>query len=235
MRFIVAQSKGGVAKTFLCKILCLYAEYYKIMIYFIDADNASNSLQKFFQAIAEKKTEFTKYKVFNLLGHDKKIDRTKFDSFLQMSSSLENMVADFGAASSEQLLYYLKEEQPNGIIEVLKELNIKIIIVMAGGGSAKECIEFYNDASNIPGIADITYVVANEFLGPINGKSVKETCNAHIQIPHAIMDSTGEAQTRWVEMMAKGVTYSDIDKLFIIRKNRINNYLNTIFNQINNL
>ncbi len=145
------------------------------------------------------------------------------------------MCIDFGAASSEQWIYYIQEESKNNVIETFKEMGIQILLVMAGGGSAKECVEFFQLANQIDGMGEITHIVANEYQGGIKDKSVQEYTNAKIQITRLHDDTNSEAQKEWDRLMAEGVVYSDIMALNVIRRRRILNYLENIFNQIDSL
>lgn len=230
-----AMSKGGVGKSYSAKLHSLKADKNQAETYFLDCDNASASLTKFFKGIEDRKQSFVKFGSYNLLGSDKKIDRTKFDMFLSMIAELPNVVVDFGAASSEQLIYYIQEEASNGIINTLKELDIKILLVIAGGGSIKECVEFFNEANKIEGMRQITHLVANEFLGGVNGKTVKEFTNAKIQITKLHEDANSEAQREWDKLMNEGVVYSDILTMNVIRRRRITNYLDNTFKQFDEL
>ena len=232
MKIFILQSKGGVGKSYVTKLLSLKADKHKEKTYFIDADNASASTTKFFNGIEKKKSPYILFKSENLLGSDKKIDRTKFDTFLEVVEKLENVVVDFGAASSEQLLYYIQEEAKNDIIETLEEIGINFFLVVAGGGSVKESAEFALELKNIDGIEKLVTVVANEYLGGVNGGSVKEYTRADIQITSLHDDANSEAQKEWNDLMNSGVVYSDIESMTVIRRKRITSYLDSIFNQI---
>jgi cellulose biosynthesis protein BcsQ len=83
MKIFIIQSKGGVGKSYLTKLLSLKADSDQIKTYFIDCDNASASTTKFFKGIEDRKSPYILFKSENLLGSDKKIDRTKFDTFLR--------------------------------------------------------------------------------------------------------------------------------------------------------
>lgn len=232
MKIFLVQSKGGVGKSYLTKLFSLFVDKLKLKTYFIDADNASASTTKFFQGIEAKKSPNVFYKSENLLGFDKKIDRTKFDNLLSQIEKLENVVVDFGAASSEQLLYYIQEEQKNDILSVFKDLGIEFYLVLAGGGSIKESIEYAQEMKKIKGIDKLVRVVANEYHGGVNGKSVKEYANADIQITSLHDDPNSEGQREWNELMNTGVVYSDIEAMTLIRKRRIISYLDSIFSQL---
>lgn len=232
MKIFIIQSKGGVGKSYLTKLLSLKADKDQAKTYFIDCDNASASTTKFFRGIDEKKSPYILFKSENLLGSDKKIDRTKFDTFLSVVEKLDNVVVDFGAASSEQLLYYIQEESKNGIIETLQEIGISIFLIVAGGGSIKESVEFALELQKIKEINGFVTVVANEYLGGVNGKSVQSYTNADIQITSLHDDPNSEAQKEWNELMNTGVVYSDILSMTVIRKRRVLAYLDSIFTQI---
>lgn len=232
-RFFIIQSKGGVGKSYISKILTLLASMNQAITYFIDIDNASASLTKFAKAILSKKDKYVRTSSYNLLGSDRKIDRTRFDIFISELEQLPEFVCDFGAASSEQMLYYLQEER--NVIGILKELDIRILFVVAGGGSIKECVEFFNLAKDIDGIGEITSMVANEYFGTIDGKSVKEYTNAPIQLKRLHNDPTSQAQIEWEALMNNGFVFDDIDKMSIIRKSRIMNYLNNLNTQFASL
>jgi hypothetical protein len=228
----LCQEKGGVGKSYTSKVLSLKADRDKTRTYFVDCDNASASTTKFFKSIEHKKSEYIFFKSENLLGPDKKIDRTKFDTFLNTLENLDNAVVDFGAASSEQLLYYIQEEKKNGILDVLKDLGIKIFLIISGGGSIKESVDFALKLKEIGGVEELTTVVANEYLGDVNGKSVKEYTNADIQITSLHDDPNSEAQRQWNDLMNSGVVYSDILSMTIVRRRRLLAYLDSIFSQI---
>jgi hypothetical protein len=232
MKIFIIQSKGGVGKSYLTKLLSLKADKDETKTYFIDCDNASASTTKFFKGIEERKSPYILFKSENLLGVDKKIDRTKFDTFLSTVEKLENVIVDFGAASSEQLLYYIQEESKNDILETLQEIGVNLFLVVAGGGSIKESIEFALELKKIKGVEKLVTVVANEYLGGVNGNSVREYSKADVQITSLHEDTNSEAQKEWNDLMNSGVVYSDIQSMTVIRKKRIVSYLDSIFNQI---
>ena len=232
MKKFIVQVKGGSGKSYLTKLLSLKAEKERTETFFLDCDNASASTTKFFKSIEERKSSYIKYASFNLLGTDKKIDRTKFDNFLSEIEKLENVVVDFGAASSEQLLFYIQEETKNNVLDTFKEMGIEIYLVIAGGGSAKECMDFFEQANKIDGMGAITSLVANEFFGGVNGRTVKDYTNSKIQINKLHEDSNSDAQNEWDKLMTNGVVYADILAMNVIRKRRIVNYLDNIFDQI---
>lgn len=229
-RFLLNE-KGGVGKSYTTKLLALMAEAEKVKTHIVDADNASASSTKYFQGIVDRKSEYVLYKSENLVGPDRRIDRTKFDTFLETISQLDNVVVDFGAASSEQLCYYLQEEYSNGIIEIFEELEIQLYVIIAGGGMIKESIDFFLKLKKIKGIEKIVTIVANEKEGGVNGKSVAEYTKADVQIPLFHEDSNSAAYLEWKEMMNNGMVYSDIQKLPLIRRKRITSYLDSIFLQ----
>jgi hypothetical protein len=233
MKIFIIQSKGGVGKSYLTKLMSLKADKEQTRTYFIDCDNASASTTKFFKSIEERKSKHILFKSENLFGADKKIDRTKFDSFLDAVQKLDNVVVDFGAASSEQLLYYIQEESKNGIIETLNEIGVKLFLVFAGGGSIKESLDFALDLKKIDGIGTLVKVVANEYLGGVNGQSVKDYCNSEIQLISLHEDINSEAQQEWNNLLNSGIVFSEIQSMSVIRKKRILSYLDSIFNQIN--
>lgn len=229
-RFLINE-KGGVGKSYTTKLLALMAEAYKVKTHIVDADNASASATKYFQGIIDRKSEYVLYKSENLVGPDRRIDRTKFDTFLETISQLDDVVVDFGAASSEQLCYYLQEEYSNGILEIFEELDIQLYVLIAGGGSIKESIDFFLKLKKLKGIEKIVTIVANEKEGGVNGKSVAEYTKADVQIPLFHEDSNSAAYLEWKEMMNNGMVYSDIEKLPLIRRKRITSYLDSIFQQ----
>jgi CobQ/CobB/MinD/ParA nucleotide binding domain len=232
MKIFIIQSKGGVGKSYLTKLLSLKADKDETKTYFIDCDNASASTTKFFRGIEERKSPYILFKSENLLGADKKIDRTKFDTFLGTVEKLENVIVDFGAASSEQLLYYIQEESKNDILETLQEIGVNLFLVVAGGGSIKESIEFALELKKIKGIEKLVTVVANEYLGGVNGNSVSEYSKADIQINSLHDDTNSEAQKEWNDLMNSGVVYADIQSMTLIRRKRIVSYLDSIFAQV---
>jgi len=77
--------------------------------------------------------------------------------------------------------------------------------------------------------------VANEFLGEINGLSVKEYFDADIQIRTLTNDPTSAAELEWSNLMNNGFVMQDIEQLPLFRRRRILNYLKDIFNQIDSL
>jgi hypothetical protein len=235
MRAFIIQSKDGTGKSYFTKLLTLRADKEKALTYFIDADNASASTTKFFKGIEDRKSPHVLFKSENLLGSDKKIDRTKFDTFVAMVGKLDDVVVDFGAASSEQLLYYMQEELKNDILQTLKDMGIRFYLLVAGGGSIKESIEFALALSRITGIEHLVTVVANEYQGGVKGETVMQYSNAHVQLKTLHEDPNSEAQREWNELLSNGLVYSDIESMSIIRKRRIVAYLDSIFTQLNEL
>lgn len=228
-KIFVLQQKGGVGKSTLTKLLFLKAEKEEKDVVFIDCDNASGTTTKFFLGLEKRKPKNILYKPINIVGKDKKIDRTKFDKFLEIIDGVENVVVDFGAASSEQMLFYIQEEEKNGIVEDFKNMGILIYLVVAGGGSITECAEYALELKKIDGIIDITKIVANEFLGGVNGKTVAEFSNADIIIKGLTDDVNSDAQIEWNEALKNGILYSDIGNMSTRRQRRVKNYLEETF------
>lgn len=231
MKYFIIQSKGGAGKSYVAKVLSLLADKESIETYFIDTDDRSATLTSFFKAINGRKSSHIKFKSMNLLGKDKKIDRTKVDVLLGEVEQLPNVVVDFGAESSQHFLHYLESEQNQGIVDLLKELDIHILLIMSGG-AVRESVQFALALKEIKGLDKITKLVANEYGGNINGKSVKEYTDADIQILPMHDEPDSEAQIEWNTMMRDGVVYADIEAMTLIRKRRIINHLNSIFNQL---
>ena len=112
MKAIIIQEKGGVGKSYFAKLLYLKLLKQSKQFTIVDCDNASLSISKFGAATTNKLKkagipEKPDLKVYKLLNKEQKIDRTKFDDFLDLLvTTNHDIIADFGAATSEQFLYY---------------------------------------------------------------------------------------------------------------------------------
>lgn len=208
MKLFIIQSKGGVGKSFLTAMLYLISEKHlsKKMVVFGDCDNETASTNSFFLKIKERKSENIKSTNFYLLDEDKKIDRTKIEELLFQIQSIENIVLDFGAASSTELVNYIIFNPE--IVPILKAAKIQFVVVVNGGAQAQRGIEFLNKVKGIPEFGSMLNVVANEAAGQITGKSVKDYINADFSLP------LFHKETGWNEKMqtylSEGLAYADI-------------------------
>lgn len=235
-KFILLQAKGGSAKTTLAKVISLYFSKFLQLVNFFDVDNNTPALSHFFDKIPKEKRKNFTCSSFNLLSQENSIDRSLIDLYLSEISKDENSVSDFGAAESSAFLYWLQEEQQNGIVDTLEEAGVLLLIVLTGGISAKECFDFAKKVMAIEGIEKIVRLVANEYHGDISGQSVSEYYTADLTIGALKNnDNNSDSQREWNKLLKDGFTYEDLEELTIVRKRRIKKYLENIFNQIEKL
>jgi len=231
---LILQSKGGAGKSYFTQLLALYAQSRNRKTHFIDADNSSASTTKYFEKIKDRKGNLLLYKNVNLLSSDNRIDRSKLDYLMEDLSRHAPCVVDFGAASSDQMMHWMKD---NDYVEMIKELDVAIFLIMAGGNSILECVEFYNEMAKIPKLKEsgMVNVVANEFYGGIEGKQVKEYAHAKFQIPALTEDQNSSLFLDWKNMLSEGIVLQDLEKLTLFRRKTVHDYLEKIFVQLDPL
>ncbi len=233
---LVLQEKGGVGKSYFCKLLYLYFLKKNEPITIYDCDNASLSISKFASNTIKKLGDnITNVTAENLdfLNENQKIDRSKFDEFLQLlDTNQTNCIVDFGAATSEQFLYYARENK--GICEILQQLGINIYVIVAGDTSWQDCYSFIKKI-DLAGLMPIVQIVANEFQGGVGDKSLHSLLKDHrfkSIVVSRISDQGDSASQEWQDFMIHGITWDEIDALPLMRRRRVNNYLDTIFEQL---
>ncbi len=235
-KYIVLQAKGGSAKTTLAKAIWLYFSKNNELVKLIDVDNNTPAFFYFLSQLPQEKRKNFTCSSFNLLSSENNIDRSLIDLYINEISKDENSVSDFGAAESSALLYWLQEEQKNGIVDTLEEAGVLLLIVLTGGISGKECFDYAKKVMAIEGIEKIVRLVANEYHGDISGQSVSEYYKADITIGALKNnDNNSDSQKEWNKLLKDGCTYEDLEGLTIVRKRRIKKYLDNIFDQIEKL
>jgi len=234
LRLFILNSKGGCGKSTAAMYAFLVASMQKKPTHFLDLDNTSVTLTNFFNNIKDRKPEFIKSSSFSLLGKDNRIDRSKIDSFIEAISTLDYVIADFGAESSNQFCQFLKEEAKNGIVQTLNGLNVRILLVFAGGGCAVDCLRFFELLKSVEGVKEITHIVANEYHGGFENKTVTDFTKATITLAPLTDDPLSEANIQFTQMLQKGVVYDEILKLSVMRKTRIIKHLENFANQLEN-
>jgi hypothetical protein len=132
----IAQSKGGAGKSILSYLL---AEKYQDAL-IVDMDDATMT--------TSKNLNYRKPKHVKFLNQSNTIDRGTFDEFLELVPEIPNniIICDMGASVSEQLPYYLKDN--NMILaEALEalEINLNIFCVVGGGNLFSSTMKYLAD------------------------------------------------------------------------------------------
>ena len=113
-------------------------------------------------------------------------------------------------------------------------MGINIFIVVSGDTSWQDCYSFLKKV-DAAGLMPIVQIVANEFQGGVGEKSVKdllEDLGLKSIIVGRISDQGDSAAQEWQDFMINGITWDEIEALPLLRKRRVLNYLDTIFDQI---
>jgi cellulose biosynthesis protein BcsQ len=139
-KFMLLQAKGGSAKTTLAKVVSLYFSRSDEPVTIVDLDNSTPALTHWLNQIPKEKRKNFTCSSFNLLSPENNIDRSLIDLYLSEISKDENSVSDFGAAESSAFLYWLQEEQKNGIVDTLKEAGVLLLIVLTGAFRQKSAM-----------------------------------------------------------------------------------------------
>lgn len=226
MKYLIIQSKGGVGKSFLAKLLYLKAEKENIATAFLDADQNTDSLHEFFHGIKDRKPKNIKYKKVKLLGEDKKIVRDRFNEIYDVITTEESYVVDLGADSSQQFLNYVEE---NNLLQDLEKAGLTFLLILCGGTSIDECLSFYEKFKKVEGIGAITKVVANEKDGGVKGQSVTEFTKADKTLK--VYSTETEPQMELNALLTKGCVYEDFNKLHAVRRSKLFIYLADVFKQ----
>ena len=132
----VTQSKGGAGKSILAYLLA--EKYPDAMV--VDMDDATKTTTK---NLSYRDPLYIKF-----LNKSNTIDRGAFDEFLEMVPEMAHdmIFCDMGASVSEQLPYYLKDN--NMILdEALKALdvNLQIFCVIGGGNLFTSTMKYLSD------------------------------------------------------------------------------------------
>ena len=150
----IAQSKGGAGKSILSFLL---AEKYQGAL-IVDMDDATMT--------TSKNLNYRKPKHVKFLNQSNTIDRGTFDEFLELVPEIPNNIifCDMGASVSEQLPYYLKDN--NMILaEALEalEVNLNIFCVVGGGNLFSSTMKYLADlVESLEGKIPVT-VFKNEY------------------------------------------------------------------------
>lgn len=235
MKALVLQEKGGVGKSYFCKLLYLLLYKKGKPFKVCDCDNASLSLSKFVSKTLSKlgpDQSMVEAEAIDFLNEKQKIDRSKFDIFLEeLLNETKDTIVDFGAATSEQFLYYAMENR--GMLDDLQDMGISIYVVTAGDTTWQDCFSFIKKIE-AAGLLPLVKIVANEFQGGVGEKSVTELLQdlglKPLTVPR-IGDQGDAASQEWQDFMINGITLEDINELPLMRRRRVNNYLTTIFDQ----
>lgn len=158
------QSKGGAGKSMLTYLQALKMEL-STNTGFIDLDSATHTSSGQLRFINKETTRLFEV---DILDEIKKIEREKLFSVLEMANEMdfENVIIDFGAAESEQLLRLLSMDFT---LEEFKEfegtLSAVFIfnVVVSGGTSYVACFDYLKKLVQILDGRMQIRVYANEF------------------------------------------------------------------------
>lgn len=132
----ITQSKGGAGKSILAYLL---AEKYPDALV-VDMDDATMTTTK---NLSYRDPLYIKF-----LNQSNTVDRGALDGFLEMVPEMAHdlIICDMGASVSEQLPYYLKD---NNVVldEALKalEVNLQIFCVVGGGNLFTSTMKYLSD------------------------------------------------------------------------------------------
>lgn len=232
MKTLIIQAKGGVGKTHLALLLAMKAERDKEKTIVLDVDNDTPFLEAVFKK--KPKEEYLFYKPFNLITVKKNADKDRFDQLFELAEHAENLIADFGAGSSALFMRYLSETPQ--LIGLMKELDLKILFVIAGGNHFSSAEKFMAELSEIPGIDDISYIVANEaFGGTGNFDTITKAVQADITLPTVFSgDITESTATLWQKALSEGVSWNTLDQKITApaTRLRVKAYLEKLYDSI---
>ncbi|MCD4754508.1 MAG: conjugal transfer protein TraL [Deltaproteobacteria bacterium] len=232
---LTLQGKGGVGKTLVAVLLAQYfTEKEEFPPFCIDIDPVNRSFAGF-----KKLSVITQNIIKN-----KEIEARKFDELMDkiITTKENNCIVDAGASTFIPLTAYLQE---NSMLEFLTSQNIKIFVhVVITGGQALDdtirglsfIIEEFGNTANV-------VVWLNEYFGEIenNGKSFeeskiflnnKENIYGLITIPEMTKSTFG---IDIKQMLTDRVTFDEYinsDRYFIIPRQRIKIFKETMFNNI---
>jgi len=236
MKALILQEKGGVGKSYFAKMLMLLLLKDEKAFKIRDCDNASLSLSKFVSKVLGKlgnRKKLIDAEAIDFLNEKQKIDRSKFDIFLEeLANDEKDTIVDFGAATSEQFLYYAAENK--GIVDDLSAMGISIFVVASGDTTWQDCFAYIKKIE-AAGLMPIVRIVANEVQGGVGDKTVSQLLQDlglnPITLPR-LGDQGDTASQEWQDFLINGLTFDEIRGLPLMRRRRVTNYLESIFEQI---
>ncbi|MDO1451061.1 hypothetical protein Q0590_32605 [Rhodocytophaga aerolata] len=218
----ITQAKGGSGKSILTFLLA--EKFRKATI--IEMDDATKTTTIYLAYRNPIRVTF--------LNKRKQIDRALFNDFLEEIAQSEDelFICDLGAAISEQLPFYLIEE--NEILpELLEALNLEIIflIVVGGGNIFSQTFSYLKELHKVAGPTVPMYVMKNgHFDFDQEQEELLEAYTSAKKLPvhyyNITEDKNDPAQNRVKEVLKSGlgidaaITYSKI--LFQKAINRLN-------------
>lgn len=233
MKNLILQAKGGVGKTHFAMLMMLYYESKNQRMCVWDVDNDTPALKG---VCDNKKAGLIEFGKINLLNNQMDLDKGKFDKLLERLSVEERpVIADFGAGSSGQFLHYLTM-QPD-LIPFLKEINVKLFFVMAGGFHYNLSLDFMRKLKELDGVENISVLVANEVFGGINNGTLSEAIQADISIePNYYGSFTNDTAVEWQKYLKDGLEYSNLDVIAgTPMRIRTKAYLKKLFEKIDHV
>ncbi len=231
---LTLQGKGGVGKTLVSVLLAQYLLSKGSTPICVDTDPVNRSFAGF------KKLGVTSWDIIK----NKEVEPRCFDDLMNMIMSKEESacVVDSGASSFIPLTAYLQE---NNMLQFLNENNVTIFIhvVITGGQSLDDTIRGLCFIIEEFGSSVNVVVWLNEYFGEIesNGKSFEESkifsdnknsLFGMITIPEMTRSTFG---TDIKQMLTDRVTFDEYiasDEYFIIPRQRIKIFKETMFNNI---
>ncbi|PWJ53427.1 hypothetical protein CLV98_12341 [Dyadobacter jejuensis] len=143
----ICQSKGGTGKSFITWFIAKIKKDEPAA--FIDLDKSTRTSSRLKKIVGEKRVL-----ELSIMDENRKLDREMFlNLFEKIATTKTNeWYVDLGAPESDELKSFLANEVPaNELREILEEIGIelKIIIVLAGGDALNASIQYYSDLAEM--------------------------------------------------------------------------------------
>jgi|GEM_PF-3094227 len=230
------QSKGGVGKSYLAQMLALKADKEKKDVSFVDIDNSTDTLKRYFTNrkanLKEGLEDLLSFIRVDILDKNGDIDKDKFDKFIELLINVDDAVVDFGAGSSDAFVNYIAKSPSIG--KYLNEINVSVAVVISGGSSYNPCVDFLKKIRVLDGISEKIILVASEHNGTVivDGKEITVSTAIEAAVQVDVIGGT-ELVSEWLDMLNKGITYSAIKTSTVIARGiRIMDYLEKLFAQL---
>lgn len=163
--YFIAQSKGGVGKSFLTTLLAhKYEETEETM--FVDMDSSTRTLSKQIAFIDNPNYRIVKQEILNSSG---KIERDSFVTVLENLVELagKKIFVDFGATESDQLYqFFLSDIEMEDLIAFFEESNteLTLVIPIAGNTALASTLSYAQEMIKVCNNSFPVLVMENEEL-----------------------------------------------------------------------
>lgn len=230
-KFITLQAKGGVGKSFFCKLALMHAidDDTNKKYLFLDCDDASSSLQNFCKRILKrrgidkiKNIDVDSFSIFSSVGDVGGIDNNRIKhlfEYVKVRETLYDYIfLDFGGMLSLLYANYVANQikDIDKLIRLYKENKFFPVLLFCGGESQNSCKDFFMKLDKVSRSYMIPIYNKFQDTKQFNFDKLNKQFKGQVdflQMPS--MDDFAkekELHEKYIELFEQGYSFSEIHK-----------------------